>query len=218
MLKAFRGFGMLLSCGMTSFISLLKDAYGAIPGFTAEGAVSMRGTRIGSSLECDGASLTNRTEDGTGLTLAADHVEIGGVLKQLERIGGDTLYQVAVERRHIVIAALVLNARGDPAALVEILAGGDELAAERRHRRVLLGRVAFWHDDDRRHAVARGGKFDIAGLSAAFRSRSVHADRKPVERSARVAQNRFAVPPRKSGANLVREIEPAVNFVCQPRA
>ena len=49
-------------------------------GFTAEGAVSMRGTRIGSSLECDGANLTNRTDDGTGLALAADHVEIGGAV------------------------------------------------------------------------------------------------------------------------------------------
>ena len=28
-------------------------------GFTAEGAISLRGTRIGNSLECDGASLVN---------------------------------------------------------------------------------------------------------------------------------------------------------------
>jgi hypothetical protein len=47
-------------------------------GFAAEGAISMRGTRIGSSLECDGASLTNATADGTGLALAADHAVIGG--------------------------------------------------------------------------------------------------------------------------------------------
>ena len=40
-------------------------------GFTAEGAISMRGTRIGSSLECDGASLVNATEDGAGIALAA---------------------------------------------------------------------------------------------------------------------------------------------------
>src|SRR5271166_645238 len=49
-------------------------------GFAAEGAISMRGTRIGSSLECDGASLVNATEDGTGIALAADHAVIGGAV------------------------------------------------------------------------------------------------------------------------------------------
>ena len=33
-------------------------------GFTAEGAISLRGTRIGNSLECDGASLVNPTRWG----------------------------------------------------------------------------------------------------------------------------------------------------------
>jgi hypothetical protein len=49
-------------------------------GFTAEGAVSLRGTRIGSSLECDGASLVNDTPDGTGIALAADHAVISGAV------------------------------------------------------------------------------------------------------------------------------------------
>ncbi len=49
-------------------------------GFTAEGAISMRGTRIGNSLECDGASLTNPTEDGGGIALAADHAVIAGAV------------------------------------------------------------------------------------------------------------------------------------------
>ena len=47
-------------------------------GFAAEGAISLRGTRIGSSLECDGASLSNATPSGSGIALAADHASIGG--------------------------------------------------------------------------------------------------------------------------------------------
>lgn len=49
-------------------------------GFTAEGAISLRGTRIGNSLECDGARLANSTDDGSGIALAADHAEIGGAV------------------------------------------------------------------------------------------------------------------------------------------
>ena len=49
-------------------------------GFTAEGAVSLRGARIGNSLECDGANLDNATPDGTGIALAADHVTVGGAV------------------------------------------------------------------------------------------------------------------------------------------
>ncbi len=49
-------------------------------GFAAEGAISLRGARIGSSLECDGASLTNATADGAGMALAADHAAIGGAV------------------------------------------------------------------------------------------------------------------------------------------
>ena len=49
-------------------------------GFAAEGAISLRGTRIGNSLECDGASLVNATEDGAGIALAADHAEIAGAV------------------------------------------------------------------------------------------------------------------------------------------
>ena len=49
-------------------------------GFTAEGAISLRGTRIGSSLECDGATLANATADGAGIALAADHAAVGGAV------------------------------------------------------------------------------------------------------------------------------------------
>lgn len=49
-------------------------------GFAAEGAISLRGTRIGRSLECDGASLMNATLDGSGIALAADHASIGGAV------------------------------------------------------------------------------------------------------------------------------------------
>jgi hypothetical protein len=48
--------------------------------FTAEGCVSLRGAAIGSSLECDGATLRNRTERGAGAALAADDAEIGGAV------------------------------------------------------------------------------------------------------------------------------------------
>jgi hypothetical protein len=49
-------------------------------GFAAEGAISLRGTRIGASLECDGASLINATPSGTGIALAADHAAIAGAV------------------------------------------------------------------------------------------------------------------------------------------
>jgi hypothetical protein len=49
-------------------------------GFIAEGAISLRGARIASSLECDGASLTNATADGSGIALAADHSVINGAV------------------------------------------------------------------------------------------------------------------------------------------
>ena len=49
-------------------------------GFVADGAISLRGARIGSSLECDGASMTNPTEAGTGVALAADHAEVAGAV------------------------------------------------------------------------------------------------------------------------------------------
>src|SRR5579872_3378831 len=49
-------------------------------GFTAEGAVSLRGARIGNSLECDSANLDNATPDGAGIALAADHITVGGAV------------------------------------------------------------------------------------------------------------------------------------------
>ena len=49
-------------------------------GFTSEGGVSLRGARIGNSLECDGATLINGTEDGYGIALGADHAEIAGAV------------------------------------------------------------------------------------------------------------------------------------------
>ena len=49
-------------------------------GFSAEGTISLRGAHIGSSLECDGAKLTNCTADGSGIALAADHATFGGAV------------------------------------------------------------------------------------------------------------------------------------------
>jgi hypothetical protein len=49
-------------------------------GFAAEGAISLRGARIGNSLECDGASFANAAADGSGMALAADHVVVGGAV------------------------------------------------------------------------------------------------------------------------------------------
>ncbi len=49
-------------------------------GFAAAGGVSLRGAKLASSLECDGASIANATADGTGVALAADHAEIGGAV------------------------------------------------------------------------------------------------------------------------------------------
>jgi len=49
-------------------------------GFSAEGAISLRGARIGNSLECDGAVLANATADGSGIALAADHITVSGAV------------------------------------------------------------------------------------------------------------------------------------------
>ena len=74
-----------------------------------------------------------------------------------------------MERRHEVIAALILDLRRDGAAFVKILAARHQLAAEGLHGRVLLARIAFGHDDHHRHAVARGGKRDRLAVIAARR-------------------------------------------------
>ena len=49
-------------------------------GFSAQGAVSLIGTKLGGNLECDGASLSNATTDGSGVALAAENAEIGGAV------------------------------------------------------------------------------------------------------------------------------------------
>ena len=49
-------------------------------GFNAEGQVSLLGAKLGGSLVCSGAHLSNRTEDGTGVALEAANVEIGGLV------------------------------------------------------------------------------------------------------------------------------------------
>ena len=49
-------------------------------GFTAAGGISLRGAKISSSIECDGASLTSQITDGSGVAFAADHAEIGGAV------------------------------------------------------------------------------------------------------------------------------------------
>ncbi len=45
--------------------------------FDAEGCVSLLGARIAGSLQCNGARLRNRTEDGTGTALLAEGAKIG---------------------------------------------------------------------------------------------------------------------------------------------
>ena len=46
----------------------------------AQGAISLTGARLGGNLECDGATLTNATADGTGVALAAENAAIGGAV------------------------------------------------------------------------------------------------------------------------------------------
>ncbi len=49
-------------------------------GLAAQGAISLIGTKLGGNLECDGASLSNATADGSGVALAAENAEIGGAV------------------------------------------------------------------------------------------------------------------------------------------
>lgn len=49
-------------------------------GFAAQGAISLIGARLGGNLECDAATLSNTTTDGTGVALAAENAEIGGAV------------------------------------------------------------------------------------------------------------------------------------------
>ncbi len=87
--------------------------------------------------------------------------------EQFERVGRDALDQVAVKRRHEMIAALLLNLRRDGATFIEVLAGRHQLTAAGLHRGVLLGRIALGDDDHRRNAVARGGERDRLAVIAA---------------------------------------------------
>lgn len=52
------------------------------------------------------------------------------------------------------------------AGLIEVPAHLDELGAERSHRRVLVARVAFRHDDHTMHAMAPGGKGEALAVIA----------------------------------------------------
>jgi len=47
-------------------------------GFEAQGRISLHGAKLGGGLDCDGAKLANRTDDGTGVALDATNAEIGG--------------------------------------------------------------------------------------------------------------------------------------------
>ena len=75
-------------------------------------------------------------------------------LEQLIGIGADTPDKVRMKRRHEVITAVVPDFRRRRPARVEVLAGGQDLAAEGCHRGVLLRRIAFRHHDHAGNAVA----------------------------------------------------------------
>jgi len=113
-------------------------------GFTSEGGVSLRGSRIGSSLECDGARLVNPTDDGAGVALALDHGEIGGAA--LLRHGFASLGTLS-----LVGAKIGGNLECDGASLANATADGTgaALAAENA---VIGGAVLLRHG-----FTARGG-------------------------------------------------------------
>ena len=113
-------------------------------GFSAEGAISMRGARIGSSLECDGASLTNATADGAGIALAADHAVIGGAV--LLRNGFAA--QGAIS---LIGARIGGNLECDGASLTNATADGTGVALAAENA-VIGGAVLLRHG-----FVARGG-------------------------------------------------------------
>ena len=106
-----------------------------------------------------------------------------------------------MERRHVMVAALLLNLRRDGAAFVEILAANHQLAAEGFHRRVLLGRIAFGHDDDCWHAVARRGKRDRLAVIAA--GRGDQAFQSAVGAAQRVDINQATAGLERSGRRVV---------------
>ena len=113
-------------------------------GFSAEGAISLRGARIGSSLECDGASLTNATADGAGIALAADHAVIGGAV--LLRNGFAA--QGAIS---LIGARIGGNLECDGASLTNATADGTGVALAAENA-VIGGAVLLRHG-----FVARGG-------------------------------------------------------------
>ena len=113
-------------------------------GFSAEGAISLRGARIASSLECDGASLTNPTADGSGLALAADHAVIGGAV--LLRNGFAA--QGAIS---LIGARIGGNLECDGASLTNATADGTGVALAAENA-VIGGAVLLRHG-----FVARGG-------------------------------------------------------------
>ena len=113
-------------------------------GFSAEGGISMRGARIASSLECDGASLTNATADGTGIALAADHAVIGGAV--LLRNGFAAQGVIS-----LIGARIGGNLECDGASLTNATADGTGVALAAENA-VIGGAVLLRHG-----FVARGG-------------------------------------------------------------
>jgi hypothetical protein len=106
-------------------------------GLTTEGAISLRGARIGRSLECDGSSLSNSTPDGTGLALAADHCVIGGAV--LLRNGFATEGAVS-----LIGARIGGNLECDGATLRNATRDGTGLALAAENA-VIGGAVLFRH-------------------------------------------------------------------------
>ena len=113
-------------------------------GFISEGGVSLRGSRIGSSLECDGARLVNPTDDGAGVAFALDHAEIGGGV--LLRHGFASLGALS-----LVGARIGGNLECDGASLANATAGGTGAALSAENA-VIGGAVLLRHG-----FTARGG-------------------------------------------------------------
>ncbi len=89
--------------------------------------------------EAERVASRNAAADARALSdRDVEHVEIGVLAHQLQRIGRDAERQIAVEGRNRVQAALFGEPRRFLARGLKILAVLDQLGAERPHGRVLL--------------------------------------------------------------------------------
>ena len=107
-----------------------------------------------------------------------NHIQIGHRGEELQPIGGNSLDDVAVIRRHKVPAVFGGERLRVLFGLLKVAAELDEIGTLRAHGGIFLGAVSLRHDDVRRHVEpARRQRHRLAVIAARRRDQAPYVDR-----------------------------------------